>query len=174
MTSSYKYYYNFFATRVLLQKFYIQYPVNVSSVYIEVSSNTLSNVDDISILKSLRAIELISGQKPFIMSSGSRYVGTSKRSYFSAAVNIRNNNIFSFLELLTSCFVPNFQKRIGVLSDSSMLKGNQFTVACKDIQLFTGYEGPTVPYNLLITLAPNFAGFPFFDLLQLYKFNFLR
>jgi ribosomal protein L5 len=170
--SSYEYYNATVIRRLLLQK-HGRSPLQVSSITLEVSNTALSSVEDPEVVNSLKALEVISGRKASLSASGSRYVGTSKRAFFSAFVNLRKNRMYSFLLVLALFFLPNYQK-LGGRYTRQWVKHGSFTICCKDLQLFDSCFSPSLKSNLRIFIkSEGTDDFSFLDLLQCFKFNII-
>lgn len=169
MFSTYSYYYSNFLRRVFLQK-HISCP-RILNITLQISQSQLLTVEDSEITNSLVALELLSGQKAYLAKSGSRFVGTSKKSFFLADVSLRKTRFFAVLEVLALFLLPNLQRRLGLFT-TSWFQGDTLAICCKDLQLFENYFAVCLKSNLVINLgivaSDNFARL---DLLQFLKFN---
>lgn len=169
MNSSFNYYYLNFLCRVLIQK-HVFCP-RLSGITFQVSNTQLSAVEDIEVTNSLSALEFVAGQKSFLVKSGLRYVGTSKKAFFLASVNVRKEHFFASLELLSFFLLPNLQRRFGRFS-TNWFKTGAITLCCKDLPLFDNYFAVTLKSNFLIKITITARnGFAHLDLLQFFKFN---
>ena len=168
--SSYNYYNTCFIRRAMVQKHGQPAPL-LSSVTLEVANSNLTSVEDIEVLHSLRVLELLVGQKAVLAYTGSRYVGTSKKSYFFASVTLQKQWMYPFLLFLTLFLLPNLQK-LGGRFTSEWVRGSTFSISCKDPQLFEGYFAEPLNSNLKVTIkAKNSSVASFLDILQTFKFN---
>lgn len=168
--SSYRYYHDGLIYRFLLQKHNGQVSC-LSELSFRVSNTDMPSIEDFDMLHSLRSLEDISGQKSTLKYSGSRYVGTTKKSFYLSVANIRKGFTFFTLEVLSLFFMSNFQKRHGRFGTWTFNKG-AFVICCKDLQIFQNYYFSFLKSNFLI----NFYAFGgskqcLLDELQLYKFN---
>jgi hypothetical protein len=168
--SSFQYYNDFFLTRFLVQKHFRNAPV-VTDIFLRVSNNKLSTIEDPEIVRALHTLELLSGRKAKILKQGSRYVGTSKKSFFSVGTMLPKSFRYPFIEALSYFFLIDFQKREGLWTIQRVKRGS-FTICCKDIQLFEQLYLPIISSNLLITFrfSPNYSK-GFFELLKAFKFH---
>lgn len=167
-------YYNFAVVRRLLVQKHCQLPLQVNAVNLEVSSSNLISIEDPEVVNSLKALEIISGQKAVLLSSGSRYVGTSKRAFFSAAVNVKKNRVYAFLMLLALFFLPNYQK-LGGRYTRQWVKQGSFTICCKDLQLFDSFFSAALKSNLRVFIKSRDTDeVSLLDTLQCFKFNIVQ
>ena len=128
-------------------------------------------MEDFEVLHALKGLEDISGQKSVLQYFGSRYVGTTKKAYYLALVDVRKEWLFFALESLSLFFIPNFQKRIGQF-DTSIVQNNPLILCCKDLQIFQNYYSSSLKSNFLLNFYTSGGSLlSFLDELQCYKFN---
>jgi hypothetical protein len=168
--SAYHFYYDSTLYRFLLQKHYSLVP-SLSKLSFRVSNTNVDSTEDFEILHALKSLEELSGQKSSLKYVGSRYVGTTKRAYYLAMLNLRKESVFFVLEILSLLFITNFQKRFGRF-DSSIIQRSSFALCCKDLQLFQNYYFSSLRTNFLISFqsfGSSILGL--LDILQCFKFN---
>jgi len=171
--SSYDYYNVVFVRRFLLQK-HNCLPLQIRSVSLEVSNSSLTSLEDLEVLYALKALEAITGQKATFTRTGSRYVGTSKKCFFSTIVNLKKGRTHSFLLLLSLFFLPNLQK-LGGRYTRQWVRGSSYTLCCKDLQLFEGCFSVPLRSNVQIIIkAGDNDSYSLLDLLQCLKFNLMQ
>jgi len=169
------YYHSFsFSSRFLSQRSNQEVSLDLT-VSLLTSLNGTRGLEDMGILNSFRHIELLSGKKPCLVYFGSRYVGTTKKSFSLLKVNLRSVTAYTFLEGMATLLLPNYQKRVGRFLSSSVAPSG-ITINCTDLQLFNGYVPNFVSDPILIKVRS--CNHPvtktFIDMLYLYKFNFVQ
>lgn len=168
--STYNYYNAGVLRRVAVQK-HAQLSPTLHVVTLEVANSNLTSVEDPEILQSLKALELITGQKAILPYTGSRYVGTAKKAFFFASVSLKKHKVYSFLLFLALFLLPNLQK-LGGRYTVEWVRSGLFSICCKDSQLFEGYFSESLKSDLRVTLRAKQAdSASFVDLLQFLKFN---
>lgn len=170
------FYYNSLSTtsRLLIQRRFCKISLDLKSSLINAFNGTRA-LEDISLLNSFRHLEALSGSKPALLYFGSRYIGTSKKSFSLLKVDLRSHLAYMFLERVTTLLLPNLQKRVGRLVNS-YVTAPTFVLNCKDLQLFTGYipNFYSDPLTIQIELVKNSYNKVLRDFLLLYKFNFVQ
>lgn len=168
--SSYCYYYNSALYRLLFQKHNGGVAV-ISSLSFRVSNTDVASVEDFEVLHTLKGLEDVTGRKSSLQYFGSRYVGTIKKAYYLALVDVRKDLLFFVLESLSLFFISNFHKRFGQF-DTSVFQKIPFTLCCKDLQIFQNYYLSSLKSNFLVSFyASGGSILSFLDELQCYKFN---
>lgn len=168
--SSYCYYYNSALYRLLFQKHNGGVAV-ISSLSFRVSNTDVASVEDFEVLHTLKGLEDVTGRKSSLQYFGSRYVGTTKKAYYLALVDVRKDLLFFVLESLSLFFISNFHKRFGQF-DTSVFQKIPFTLCCKDLQIFQNYYLSSLKSNFLVSFyASGGSILSFLDELQCYKFN---
>lgn len=168
--SAYHFYYDSTLYRFLFQKHNISVPA-LSKLAFRVSNTDVDSTEDFEILHALKSLEELSGQKSSLKYAGSRYVGTTKRAYYLAMLNVRKESVFFILETLALIFMPNFQKRFGRF-DSSIIRRSSFALCCQDLQLFQNYYFSSLRTNFLISFQSfGSSVWSLLDILQCFKFN---
>ena len=166
------YYKNNLTARFLGQKHYLFFPSDLS-ISLVVSTNDTRSSEDVRLLNALKNMEYITGQKPILAYTKSRYVGTVKRSISLVKLNLAKSNVYHFLQELSIFLLPYLQKRFGSTSIKTLKNGN-FTFFCKDFQFFYAYPNNLLSDGFRVSITSSSpCYFLLVDSLQLHKFNFI-
>lgn len=154
--------------RWLMQKEFKGDLSKFESVDLFVSFNNLVSNDSLEILNILKCLETISGQKAVIVNEESKYVGSTKRFFFSARVTLRGTRLLKFLNYFSLVALPNDIKRYGLKYDLNLTKDTKdYTVCLQDLGIFYGYKFENFDGNIHVKFSVKNNVLK--DLLKLYK-----
>lgn len=160
----YKFLYSNLLKRIISQKHLNRSSLTKIEIY--VTTNKLKSLDEDQILDILEFIDLLTGQKPCITQATGRYVGSSKKFFFSCGVTLRKKSMFNFLLYSSVCAFPLYTRRMGRFLKTS---GKAYYAFCfKDLFLFPNLKTKSLNVNLLIKVYGDSN--TLFETLVLWKF----
>jgi len=134
-------YYNHAARiqRYCIQKKFVNVKCNFDEITVFVSLNNLKSFTDYDIVKVMKFLESITGQKPFIAKSSNNYVGSSRRYSVTFKVTLRNKRLVYFLSYLRLGGLPNQFRRYGYVSFDIKDEISTYDLTLNDWSVFYGY-----------------------------------
>jgi hypothetical protein len=143
---------------------------NLIKIEIFIDCVTLSD-EDIVLVNSLILLENITGQKGIGVGKY-RYVGNSKKFFYTAKIFIRNNIMFNFLNYFILCCLPVYYKRNGIIKDK--LKKNEYFINIIDLNIFPNFKLITVNNNIKIKFIGNGIVYILDDLFSILKIKEIK
>lgn len=120
----------------LISKKQINLQNGLTKIEIFIDCVTLSD-EDIVLINSLLLLENITGQKA-IGKGKYRYIGSSKKFFYTAKISIRKNIMFNFLNYFIICCLPIYYKRNGIIKD--VIKKNEYFININDSNIFPNFK----------------------------------
>jgi len=123
----------------------------LNKIEIFIDCVTISD-EDILLTNSLLLLENITGQKSIGIGKY-RYVGNSKKFFYTAKILLRNNTMFNFLNYFIMCCLPIYYKRNGIITNK--IKKNEYFINIIDSNIFLNYKTIVINNNIKIKFIGN-------------------
>lgn len=129
--------------------------------------------EDVILANSLILLENITGQKGIGVGKY-RYVGNSKKFFYTAKLLIRNSIMFNFLNYFVLCCLPLYYKRNGIIKDK--IKKDEYFINIVDLNIFPNFKMIVINNNIKIKFIGNKLGIDYiledlFSIIKIKEYN---
>lgn len=163
---------------LLLQKYNLEFNYkeefifenNLIKIELKIDCITISD-EDIVLVNSLILLEKITGQKG-IGTGKYKYIGNSKKFFYTAKILIRNNIMFNFLNYFVLCCLPVYYKRNGIIKNK--LKKNEYYINIFDLNIFSNFKLIVLNNNIKIKFIGNGISYILEDLFSIIKIKEIK